>query len=464
MRQFFRRHTCHANYPDRCRSAVLFSYPALEPDLRETAVAHERYYGYIACTRASERLVITYAHQNAEGKVLNPSPFVAHVKRIFPSLTVEEFSGQPDWRDARHASELIVPLMEIQRFTGADGQSNQSDLAPVSAIKPWRDLCSLPVLKTLAENLAVLREPDQSENLSPVLAEKLYGPVLRSSVSRLEEFAACPFRFFVRSGLRAGERKVFELDARERGNFQHDVLKMFHEQLKAEGRRWRDLEPAEARERIGKIAAAQTEHFRDGLFRDSAETIFAARTLTESLKDFVAVIVAWMHTQYEFDPAEAELGFGGKADRASAWEIDFPGGHKLALQGRIDRVDLWRDPSGDATMAVVTDYKSGGKNWKKSWSKTVCNCNYSHIWERCGTGKTPRKFLDMVKSSPPGRFMSICAANTRAVVPAMKFSQLLLNRGVRPIATPADLTRACSTAETVRLKGTCSHLSHTKPH
>ena len=80
-----------------------------------------------------------------------------------------------------------------------------------------------------------------------------------------------PVPLFVRSGLRADERKVFELDARERGSFQHDVLKTFHEELTAEGKRWRDLKPAEARERIGKIAAAQTEHFRDGLFRDSAE-------------------------------------------------------------------------------------------------------------------------------------------------------------------------------------------------
>jgi ATP-dependent helicase/nuclease subunit B len=76
-----------------------------------------------------------------------------------------------------------------------------------------------------------LREPDPAEKLSPALAEKLYGPVLQTSVSRLEEFAQCPFKFFVRSGLHAGERKLFELDARERGSFQHEILKIFHEQL-----------------------------------------------------------------------------------------------------------------------------------------------------------------------------------------------------------------------------------------
>jgi ATP-dependent helicase/nuclease subunit B len=117
----------------------------------------------------------------------------------------------------------------------------------------------------------------------------------------------------------------------------------------------------EARERIGRIAAAQMEHFRDGLFRDSAETVFAARSLAAALQDFVEIIVGWMRGQYEFDPSAAELGFGGKDDRAPAWEIDLGGEHKLALQGRIDRVDLWRDPNTETALAVVTDYKSGGK-------------------------------------------------------------------------------------------------------
>ena len=139
------------------------------------------------------------------------------------------------------------------------------------------------------ENLRRIARARSTENLSPALAEKLYGPILQLLVSRLEEFAQCPFRFFVHSGLRAEERKVFELDARERGSFQHEVLKMFHEQLSAEGKRWRDITPAEARERIGKIATVLARNFRDGLLRIGERSRFAARVLAESLQDFVEV-------------------------------------------------------------------------------------------------------------------------------------------------------------------------------
>jgi ATP-dependent helicase/nuclease subunit B len=177
----------------------------------------------------------------------------------------------------------------------------------------------------------------------------------------LEEFAQCPFKFFVRSGLRAGERKVFELDARERGTFQHEVLKDFHEQLVAENKRWRDLTPAEARERVGKIATALAGAFRDGLLRDSAQTRFAARAMTESLQNFIEVVVSWMREQYEFDPAAVELGFGEEGSPLPAWKVSLEGGRELSLRGRIDRVDLWRESQSRNGIIVVLDYKSSRK-------------------------------------------------------------------------------------------------------
>jgi ATP-dependent helicase/nuclease subunit B len=320
-------------------------------DLRDQ-ISRERFFGYIACTRASEKLAVTFSRHDAAGKILNPSPFITHLKSIFPALEVEEFQTEIELSDAEHASEIAPLIFEIQN--------------PESRIQNWPELLQIPALADLNESFQQLRELDAAENLSSAFAEKLYGSTLRTSVSRLEEFAACPFRFFVRSGLRADERKVFELDARERGSFQHDVLKKSHDDLMSEGKRWRDLTPAEAREHIGKIAAELTENYRDGLLRDTAESRFAARALAESLQDFVVVIVAWLREQNEFDPSAAELEFDNKPGaRAPAWEIDLGGGHKLALHGRIDRVDLWRDKNSGDALALVLDYKSSSKKLDK---------------------------------------------------------------------------------------------------
>ena len=94
---------------------------ALGPDLRER-LARERYYGYIACTRAREKLVVTFARNDADGKMLNPSPFIAHLRRIFPKLEVEEFSANTDWREAEHANELIQPLVAMQNCRTAESE------------------------------------------------------------------------------------------------------------------------------------------------------------------------------------------------------------------------------------------------------------------------------------------------------------------------------------------------------
>src|SRR5207248_9846271 len=117
--------------------------------------------------------------------------------------------------------------------------------------------------------------------LSPGQAGKLYGPNLETSISALEDYAACPFKFFVGRGLRAQERPEFEVDRRERGSFQHEVLMEFHRRLQAEGKRWRDFAPTEAREFIGQIGTEVQQSFRDGLFASTPERSFVARTLIE---------------------------------------------------------------------------------------------------------------------------------------------------------------------------------------
>jgi ATP-dependent helicase/nuclease subunit B len=338
-------------------------------------LARERYLGYIACTRATERLVVTFARQDNACKAQNPSSFIAHLQNIFPHLAVEDSAVGRDWREAQSAAELVAGLVlafsrrsgleraVLPRLSGDHGSSLAGSPAEVPVIldsifdnQNWKMLAGLPVLKTLIDHLLSLREPDPAESLSPAVAQRLYGLCLNSSVSRLEEFAQCPFRFFVHSGLRAGERKVFELDARERGTFQHEILRVFHERLVAENLRWRDLTPAAARESIGQIAGELAPDYRGGLFHLDAQSRFDARILTLALQDFVGTLITWMHGQYEFDPVKSEWAFGMKESPAPSWIINLLGGHQLALRGKIDRIDLCRD--GDHTLAVVTDYKS----------------------------------------------------------------------------------------------------------
>jgi ATP-dependent helicase/nuclease subunit B len=309
-------------------------------------LSRERFYAYVAFTRPRERLCLTASLHDEDGSPLNLSPFISRLQALFPSLQAETQSPVIDCLEAEHPCELIAPMLR-----------NFARSSPaVFSLGAAQTLARLPGIASALDKVRQL-EPLLQEKLSPNLAARLYGPVLSTSVSRLEQFSACPFKFFVHSGLRAEERKRFELDVRDQGSFQHDALSLFHDELQRENLRWRDITSADARARMKEITKGLIAGYRDGLLQATERSRFMARVLSESLQDFVETLVEWMRKQYQFDPVAAELPFGG-GEGLPPWTIELGNGHSLALRGRIDRIDLWRKPEGDEAFCVVLDYKS----------------------------------------------------------------------------------------------------------
>src|SRR5256885_5290699 len=71
-----------------------------------------------------------------------------------------------------------------------------------------------PPRSTLFPYTTLFRSPTELPNLSAAQVKALYGDSLKTSVSKLEQFAACPFRFYVASGLRArSEEHTSELQS-----------------------------------------------------------------------------------------------------------------------------------------------------------------------------------------------------------------------------------------------------------
>ncbi|MGZ5544019.1 MAG: PD-(D/E)XK nuclease family protein, partial [Limisphaerales bacterium] len=304
-------------------------------------LGRERFFGYIACTRARERLVLTCSERDASDDTLNPSPFFARLKELFPTLSIDKVETAT-WEQAEHACELASILVTAPEAT---------------RVQP---LFQLPAFESLQKQLKYFGDNGKIEDVPQRIVEAIYGKALRTSVSRLEKFAACAFRFFVDSGLRAEERRKFELDVRERGTFQHEVLYTFHQQLKDEHRTWHSITPAEARDRIGQIGNDLIPKFRDGLLMADAASRFSAQSMVISLQEFVAAIVGWMK-QYEFEPQAVELRFDTKKGVLPFWEVPLGEGHSLLFGGAIDRVDLLRIAGTKKAYAVVMDYKSSGK-------------------------------------------------------------------------------------------------------
>lgn len=324
---------------DTDRTALEKQGIQLGPTLRQF-LSREHFLGYIAFTRSNDRLVVTYSKHDAQDRTLNPSPFISHIRTLFPTLKLEEiFSTTTAWNEAEHESELVAPLLQAK-----EGR------APT--LTPW---LNHPKLASILKNLNLLSV--QPVTLSPRAVNSLYTRTLSTSVSRLEEFAECPFKYFVDAGLNAKERILFELDPRKKGDFQHTVLARFHQKIQSQKKRWHDLSPAQARELVAQIAAELAPDFSEGLLATGEQSKVVVKSMTRGLQDFLATVIFWMD-QYEFEPEAVELVFGTKDGLLPAWKLDLGNEHEMMFCGAMDRVDLLRSEDGKSASAVIIDYKS----------------------------------------------------------------------------------------------------------
>lgn len=305
-------------------------------------LGHERYLGYIAVTRSSQRLVVTRALRDTKDQPLNPSPFFDHLQRI-TGVAEQTFAVPENWWNSEHVSELAAPLLR------------ELDTPSERRLQAAAELVVLPTLNPLVQKWQQIQAATTSR-LSPNAIEQLFTRELKSSVSRLEDFAACPFKFFAASGLRLQERKEFQFDDRDKGSFHHDVLEEFHKRIIASGRRWRDLAPTEAANLIAAIARERLPAYENGKFQRDGAARFTGELLIERLQQLITALIAWM-PQYDFDPTACEIAFNDSEGALPTWRFELGNYRVLKLGGRIDRVDLLKYKDGTA-LAVVMDYKS----------------------------------------------------------------------------------------------------------
>jgi len=179
------------------------------------------------------------------------------------------------------------------------------------------------------------------------------------SPTRLEEYARCPFRYFVRHVLRVVEledpAELERISPLERGSLAHRVLEQFFREQKARGRlplsaNDRDDLQAELRRIFALHSAAVERRGAVGyplFWRIDRETL---------LEDLIAAVRWEIEQAGDLVPDDFEVRFGG--DGSVAFELDT--GWSILFKGRIDRVDV----SSDRKRARVIDYKTGKTSYR----------------------------------------------------------------------------------------------------
>lgn len=319
----------------------------LAPGVRQE-LANRPYLAYIAFTRPSEFLCVSYPAADQKSNEVARSPFVDNLCGLFDDLKEEPVDSSPsDIENVRTAYELEDILC----------CSPQSKALLEKIVRDDQ----LSAIGSRAANAVSYKNEAALDG--PVVGD-LFDKQLTSSASRLSTFAECPYRHFSRYILGLSKREEFKLEPPDLGEFYHRVLDIFTKRVVADKIDFETI----ADDALIKILDDQTERLcREDSFiskfaAHSPHNAFMISSAREYLRDCV-IAVAQMIREGTFRPVMSEISFGkSKSEGDSIGELTLmlADGRRLTLNGRIDRLDIAKIDGRKA--AVVFDYKKRSKN------------------------------------------------------------------------------------------------------
>jgi ATP-dependent helicase/DNAse subunit B len=299
---------------------------------REVVRSRNRAAFACAVGAARERLYLSFSEADALGSTNLASPFVTEVLQRLVDGTVD-IQRVPLTDMRRTALEAAVDLtrlveVETKRLSGEVGS--------------WSGLMATAVV------------------LDGLAAK--YDSGFRWSVTRLGEYARCPFRYFAARelGLAAAEELGEELSPLERGSILHAILHDFYSRHRGENLLKRD--PAGLKEELREIAKRRLD-------ASSGERLALHPRLWEASRERLVETVTKV---LENDLRLAERSFGTLRASHLEWSFGrrFSGdndprstdepfvlsrpGEELRFAGVVDRVD-----ADDTGRFMVYDYKTG---------------------------------------------------------------------------------------------------------
>ena len=177
------------------------------------------------------------------------------------------------------------------------------------------------------------------------LARALFGESMTLSATQIERFYQCRFQYFCRFGLGAKERRAAALDALEYGSVMHFLLETIFREDGAQ--KVASMEKTELEQRLSGLLEQYAEQKMSGREMKTARFSHLFARLAEAAAVIVRRIAEEL-VQSRFQPADYELpvGRGG----IPPLRIPLEGGGWARVEGKIDRVDLFRE-DGQALCA-----------------------------------------------------------------------------------------------------------------
>lgn len=305
---------------------------------------------YNILSMASDKVYISYASSDKEGKSIRPSILIKKIKRFFPNLNEE--------------SDIISKKYYITNKTATFDDAiavYRECLEGIETSDEWKTAINYYKIND-AEKFEKVVNGINYTNLADTISEenikKLYGNKLNTSVSRLEQYRRCPFSFHLKYGLKLKENQEFQIQTIDTGSFMHEIIDEFFEMIEEKKLNIKIIIREEIEDIVQKIINDTLEMSKYYVFTSTAKFRNLTRRLSKVVSESIYYIVySLQNSKFECLGHEIEFSEKGKYKPIN---IELDNGKKLEITGKIDRIDIGK--LDEKTYVRIIDYKSSIKN------------------------------------------------------------------------------------------------------
>lgn len=320
---------------DSDREQLKSRHVRLAPTAKSESLT-DKFHIYRTFTKPSNRLYFSYSRQSAEGKQLRPSYVLGQIKRLFPAMT--QLSEKEDIYHVRQGLEVLA------------SQQSRHDAALRSFYEQQPEYAGM--LEMIDQGRSA---GHRAEQISGQTAEKLFAQPPVTSVTHLEQFAACQMAHFLKYGLHLNPRQEHVLRSLDMGNLYHDAFDTIFRTMKREGLDFRKLSEADKIRLVESGIGHAMEGFSSDLFDSSFKNDYIRTRMKDVIRLNLDAVIGQLAAG-AYTPVKTEMAFGMKGS------IEYPpmriADSAFSLMGKIDRLDEAESEDGSRYLRVV-DYKTG---------------------------------------------------------------------------------------------------------
>ncbi len=348
---------------------------------------------YSVMNSAGKKLFLSYPLKDITGSPLSESSVVGKVREIFPKI-------RQDADADIHDPDYYISSPESTKYKMLD-RLNTFMTDPRTEIDPkWLMLYDwykrhgyfLPEIPNAFSGMRRFTLLDKS------ITQKLFPDGFKTSISKLETYSACHFKYYMQYILNARERTDSSFTKADIGTILHSYAENVSRYIEDNSLSWQSISESE----IKKVLGATTDKYVENgpnILKNSSRSLYLVKRL-EHLAYKMSLKIKEQFESGGFSPLGSEIVFDDGKEYGSI-KIPTPDGDVI-LTGKIDRADVISLPEGE--FVRIVDYKSGSKSFSFSTIYSGLDLQLSvYMMALCANGKKPGgmlyfKFDDPIKN------------------------------------------------------------------